>query len=458
MLSALIVRSSSWHDVAPIVSADAFAGQAERAVADAVWACRRAGDDIDYVTLGREISRAGTSSVVGSLVSELADAVVVEPVRHARRVRDLAAARRTWELLGDMTTEVTRAEDDPLSWIDDVARRVSAAADVRRDLELQHVGELVPGHVAELKRRAEGTTRGLPTGIDALDAMTGGLHVGEYVVIAARPSCGKSALALQLATAVSSNARVALFSSEMTAAGVMDRLVSERGRVGLSRVRDGRLTELEMHGVLGAYGQLQSSHIWLSDRRGWRVNEIVAQVRQWKRQHAQGHNAVVLIDYLQLVRASQRHGTREQEVAEVSWALSTLAGEEKIALVVLAQLSREAEKRGADVPPQLSDLRESGSIEQDADGVWFLHRPDRIDPTIEQGAAILAIAKQRNGECGSINLWFQGSQQRFAYREREYVRRSNGDSSQLQAQSITRPGTPIPRRTHRGPSRATASD
>lgn len=429
VLTSLLVRPSCWPDVSAVVTSDSFGGDRERLIASAVWSVRRRDDPIDHVTLRSELERTGGHSAVG-LVAELADGIAPHaPERHARRVRDLHAARRTWELLGELAERATKdAESEPVTWLEDVARRVAAATDINRESDLSHVSELISQHVRQLESRAKGVARGIPTGIRALDAMTGGIHVGDYLVIAARPSCGKSALALQLAVAAAQDEKVAFFSSEMKSLSVMDRLVAERGAVTLSRVRDGKITKDEMSSVISAYQKLKGSGVWISDRRGWRVNEIVSQVRQWKRQHVRPRadgtipKAVVIIDYLQLIRASVKHASREQEVAEVSWTLSTLAGEEQVAVVVLAQLSREAERRHADIPPQLSDLRESGSIEQDADGVWMLHRPDRIDPAIEKGASVLAIAKQRNGECGAIPLWFQGSQQRFVYREREYVR------------------------------------
>lgn len=429
VLAALLVRPACWPDVSALLEPDAFGTPRHRAIADAVWAVRRSGEaDVDLVTLGAELDRAGTRKQAGDLGELLDQVVPTQPLKHARRLRDLGTARRFHELLGDVSEELRLAEDDPTAWLEDAARRLVAAADVRRESDLVHVSTLVERHIREIEGRAAGTRRGTPTGLEKLDAMTGGLHVGDFVVLAARPSCGKSALAMQIATHAAADAKrvkVAFFSSEMRELSVMDRLVAEGGSVPLHRVRDGKLTQDEMQGVLSAYRKLRDSGVWLSDRRGWRVNEIVAQVRTWKRQHCRnGETPIVIVDYLQIVKPSQRHSSREQEVAEISGTFQTLAGEESVALVVLAQLGREAEKRGADTPPQLSDLRESGAIEQDADGVWFVHRPDRIDDTIDAGATELAIAKQRNGECGRVPLWFRGRYQRFEHRDCAYERRT----------------------------------
>lgn len=423
VLAALVVRPSTFGDISSLVSPQSFGVRAHSLLASAIWKLRREDVDIDVVTLSSELERAGSLKLVAPLLATVIDeSVTPTPVKHARRVAEVAAARRMVEVITDVLDHLTAAEERPLEWLDDVTRKVIAASDVRRDSELEHVAKFVEPHIREIEGRASGTKRGIPTGLEKLDAMTGGLHPGEFVVIAARPSAGKSALAMQIATHVArdKSTPVAFFSGEMKTISVMDRLVAEVGSVALHRVRDGRLTEDEMRATLAAYARLQKSGVWISDRRGWRVNEIVSQVRAWKRIQEPDARAVVIVDYLQIVRPSSRHSSREQEVAEISRTFQALAGEESVALVVLAQLVREAEKRGADQPPQLSDLRESGAIEQDADAVYFVHRPDRIDPAVEAGATVLAIAKQRQGECGTIPLWFEGKYQRFVHRDRDY--------------------------------------
>lgn len=448
VLAALLVRPSCWPDVAAQLEPDAFGGATTRAIADAYWAVRRRGDaDADMITVSAELDRRGTMRQAGGLLGELCNEfVATTPLKHARRLRELAAARRTHELLGDIRDEQRAAEDDPVAWLEDVARRVSAATDIRRESELVHISSAIEPHLAEIGARSAGPGRGTPTGLAQLDALTGGLHDSEYIVVAARPSCGKSALGLQIATHVARVAGqpVALFSSEMKRIPVMDRLIAERADVGMHRLREGRLTEDEMRAVIGAYTELQRSGVWISDRRGWRVNEIVAQVRAWKRQHCAVRpdgsrpRPLVVVDYLQRVHASRRHSTREQEVAEISDTFATAAGELECCFMVLAQLGREVEKRAADQPPQLSDLRESGAIEQDADSVWFVHRPDRIDPAIEAGATMLSVAKQRQGECAIVPLWFRGSRQRFVHRDRDYERRT--------APKTTKAGDHMPKR------------
>jgi replicative DNA helicase len=228
----------------------------------------------------------------------------------------------------------------------------------------------------------------------------------------------------------------------------MDRVLAETGSIDMGRLRKGRLDLVEQQALIEAYERLRSSNAYVTDRRGWRVNEIVAQVRTWKRRVCRVRSdgttprPVVMIDYLQRVKPSTRHHSREQEVAEISETIATMAGEVGVAVLLLAQLNRTAENRGPDELPQLSDLRESGAIEQDADNVVFVHRPDRLDATVERGASVISIAKQKQGECGPIPCWFRGQYQRFEYRERDYTRRSDGESKPSRPRTRKPPAKP----------------
>jgi replicative DNA helicase len=444
VLASILVRAGAFSEIAELIGPDAFGLDRHRAIADAVWAmARRRDSDLDFLSIQRELRAQGTVQLVGNTLAEILDVFPGPHLKHARRLRDLGVARRLHGLCRDIVDEAEQAEYDPLTWTDDVARRVTAAADVRRDLELVHVSELIDEHQRTIDRRGEGVEVGNLTGIDRFDAMTGGLHVCEYTVLAARPSCGKSALALQWGTAIAAHEPVALFSSEMKRIPVMDRFVAEAGTIDMRHLREGRLDAEERLGLANAYDMMRRSGAWMTDRRGWRATEIVAQLRTWLRKVRRPRHdgtipkPTVIIDYLQRIKAPSRHHSREQEVAEISDIFATAAGELEVALVVLAQLTREAEKRPPEVPPQLADLRESGAIEQDADNIHFVHRPDRIDPLIERGAAMLSIAKQRNGECAILPLWFVGKHQRFIHRDRDYTRR--GDD------------TPAPRRRKPSP-------
>jgi len=431
VLAAILVRPSTWPEIADALEPDCFDDPRLRAVAEATWAVRRRGEEADILTVGGELDRRGSRGLAGGTLVDLVDAHVPSGITaHVRRVREFAAVRRLLAVLDEVRESARRLDDGPVEWLEEAARKVTAAADIRRESELVHVSTLFEGHIREIQARAAGPGRGVSTGIAGLDTMTGGLHPAEYTVVAARPSAGKSALGLQIATHVAQSEPVAFFSSEMKRIPVMDRVVSCEAQVGMFQLRHGRLSEHEMSAIIESYKRLKRSGAWISDRRGWRVNEIVAQVRSWKATHCAPRpdgtvpKPFVIVDYLQRIHASRRHSTREQEVAEISDTFATMAGELNVSLMVLAQLNRGLESRDPMHPPQLSDLRESGAIEQDADGVWFVHRPDRLDPTIQPGGTMLVIAKQRQGECGIVPLEFQGKYQRFVRRDYELDRRT----------------------------------
>jgi replicative DNA helicase len=470
VLSALFIRLACWHDVEPLLRPEDFGNPRHRVIAESIWAIKRRDEPLDFVTMTAELERAGKLNLANdTLTSLMAEHIVDKPVHHAKRVRAIAAGRRMVEYLVDRAEDGRAFDDDPLEYIEETARRVTALADVRRESELVHIADLAHAHIAEIQARARGVARGHATGIEKLDALTGGVQPGQFTVIAARPSCGKSALAMQLATTIGDREPVAFFSSEMKRMLCMDRWCAESGSVPLHSIRDGRLSRDEFAALIRAYERMKrSAGIYIADRRGWKVNEIVAQVRAWKREvcrprpckgcdgkgatdgvkcdpcdgtGARTPRPFVVVDYLQIVKPSDRHHSREQDVAEVSGTFQALAGEEDVALVVLCQLSREVDKRAPEQVPTLADLRESGAIEQDADNVWFVHRPDRIDENrCEPGATILSVGKQKHGECANVPLWFRGQYQRFIPRDR--------DESiwKPQEPKTTKPGDHMPKR------------
>ncbi len=231
-------------------------------------------------------------------------------------------------------------------------------------------------------------------------------------MIAARPSCGKSALATNIAVNVAkSGVPVRVQSLEMSSGQLVDRVFSQEGRVGHGQVRSGRITSMDHEGIMDVCRKLQDVPLWIDDTRGLTAGELCSRCRQWRRDPKAGgshQNAVVIVDYLQLVRPSKGSRSREHEVAEVSGSLQALAGQTGCSIIVLAQLSRAVEQRGKAARPMLSDLRESGAIEQDADTVMFVHRLDRAGEDVSPATTSLIIAKARNGETADIPLHFVG--------------------------------------------------
>lgn len=277
--------------------------------------------------------------------------------------------------------------------------------------------------IQDLYERRGGIT-GLPTGLANLDKMTDGLHAAEMIVIAARPSMGKTALAMNIAEhiALVEKKPVAVFSLEMSAQQLVQRLLCSRAKVNLGRVRDGFLSERDFPSLTAAASKLAESKMFIDDTAGLSILELRAKARRLKSQH--GIEAI-FIDYLQLLRSTSRRAqdNRQLEIAEISSGLKALAKELSLPIVVLAQLNRNPEQRSGDSKgrPRLSDLRESGSIEQDADLVGLLVREEYYADTDDdkkqvEGNATLIIAKQRNGPVGDVALTFLKEFTRFEVR------------------------------------------
>ncbi|HUV31272.1 MAG TPA: replicative DNA helicase [Acidobacteriota bacterium] len=261
-----------------------------------------------------------------------------------------------------------------------------------------------------------GTGFGLRTGYDEVDALTNGLHNGDLIVVAGRPSMGKTSLALNIAehVAIVLKKGVGVFSVEMSKEALTLRLISTRARISQQRIRAGKASEKEMHRLTLAGGTLAASEIFLDDSATLSSLEMRAKARRLKAQHDVG---MIIVDYIQLMYSSGRTENRQQEIALITRSMKALAKELDIPVVAISQLSRQVEQRGGDKRPQLSDLRESGAIEQDADVVMFVYRPefylspdDRDNPKNEAklGVAEIIVAKQRNGETGTVKLrWFK---------------------------------------------------
>ncbi|CAI8003144.1 Replicative DNA helicase [Geodia barretti] len=255
---------------------------------------------------------------------------------------------------------------------------------------------------------------GIPTGFMDFDHMTSGLQPGNFVIIAARPSMGKTTLVLNMAQniAIDQERPVAIFSLEMPAQDIVMRMLSAESRIDFGRLRTGNFSEDYWRPLTEAASRLSEAPILINDNRGLTVQSLRAEGRRLKGEH--GDLALIIVDYLQLLRGTGRYNQREQEISEISRSLKVLAWELNVPIVACSQLSREVERR-PDKQPQLSDLRESGAIEQDADIVAFLYREDYYEEEDagERVEANLMIKKQRNGPTGTVVLYFTKKQMRF---------------------------------------------
>lgn len=378
----------------------------------------RQGRPIDSVTLAAELERAGVLEHVGgrarlaTLEEQTPTAANVE--HYARIVRDRSRRR---QLVRSGAGLATRAGDLALE-VDDVLSE--AGSEVFRLVQdgprtSSEMSELVGDALARLeRRRADGAgLTGVPSGLHDLDRLTGGWQRSDLVVIAARPSMGKTALALEvILEAARHGERVLLFSIEMDRDAVVDRLLAMAARppVDLQRLRRGLLSKAESDRVAAAADEISGLPIVIDDRPAIDELSLVAEA---KGRAASGGVGLVVVDYLQLMHTrSQRREDRNQEVSQLTRALKTLARELEVPVLVLSQLSRAPELR-ADKRPMLSDLRESGEIEQTADLVLFPYRPEYYDPADHPGVAELRLAKHRNGPTDTVLVRFSGASTSF---------------------------------------------
>ncbi len=324
-----------------------------------------------------------------------------------------ASAARCYEEQGDVK-----------SLIDEVETQILKVSEARVREELKDIKDHVNTAIDAIENlhKRKGAITGLPTGYKQLDIMTNGLHPSEMIVIAARPSMGKTALAMNIAehVAVDHDKPVGVFSLEMSSPQLVQRLLCSRARVNLQKIRDGFIAKQDYGNISRAADALSKSRIYIDDTAGLSILELRAKARRLKDRH---DLQLIVIDYLQLLKSQSRRAqdNRQIEIAEISGGIKALAKELEIPIIVLAQLNRESEKRG-DGKPRISDLRESGSIEQDADVVGLLYRAayyakDEDEKAEKGGESELIIAKQRNGPTGEVLLTFLPEFTRFETRD-----------------------------------------
>jgi replicative DNA helicase len=417
VLGAILLRPEAFADIVSVAREDDFHVPAHQSVFRAMCRLAEAGTPIDYVSLERQLRDADRLNVVGGPdgISELGRQIVTShnALGHARRVRDMAGVRRTVELAMTLVEDGRgpAASQDPIGWIEQSAHRLAEAGHVDRDdtgVDLAHLAET---YIPELQARKSGQRNGIMLGFPDLDALTEGLQPGDLVVLGARPGVGKSAFAGDIARHVAVNRQtpVKFFSLEMTTREVMDRLVAAHAKVKLSALKAGLVTKIEMENVVQALGRMHQSPLSIDDRAQLPIHAIAASARAWRRDPKRGgkqERALVVVDYVQIVRPSREHHSREQEIAEISASLKALAKDIQVPVVALAQLRREAEHR----PPQVSDFRESGALEQDANIALLLHRPGvrNDDPKTPPGDAKIYVAKNRNAPTGVVDLQYVG--------------------------------------------------
>jgi replicative DNA helicase len=380
---------------------------------------------IDLVTVQQRLKDRNQLDAIGGLayLSALPDAVpsAANLSYYADIIREKHLLRRMIQTCTSVMSRVYDHQGEVDALLDEVERDVLRISEERAETDTPSVKELVKKAIVTIEEchKNQGALTGLTTGFPDLDKMTSGLHGGEMVVIAARPSMGKTSLAMNIAehVAVESRLPVGVFSLEMTADSLVLRMLCSRSRVNLRSIRDGFLAERDFPKLTGAAGKLSGSPLFIEDSPGLSILQLRAKARRMHQQHG---IKLFVIDYLQLLHSTARRAeNRQQEIADISNGIKALAKELSVPVIVLSQLNREVEKE-RNRKPRLSDLRESGAIEQDADLVALLYRPSSGEDD-EGGGGVesdseqvnLLIAKQRNGPTGEVELTFLKGYTRF---------------------------------------------
>jgi replicative DNA helicase len=384
------------------------------------------GSEINPILIGEELRRDGSLESVGgiSFITNLTYGLphFANIGHYSKIVRDKSLLRQLIKATNKITSEALEEEEDAQIILDHAEQAIFALADERTRQGFSHVKPIADQLLEKVQEMAgrSAMLTGLTTGFQELDQMTSGLQPSELIVVAARPSMGKTALCLTLAqnAAINAQAVVGVFSLEMSKESLVMRMLSSEGRVDAHRFRSGFLNREEWTRLAQALGTLAEAKIFIDDTPGITVLEMRAKARRLAAE--QKRLDLIIVDYLQLMSGSSRRAeSRQQEVSQISRELKGLAKELNVPLIALSQLSRAPESR-TDHRPQLADLRESGAIEQDADVVAFIYREEQYTRTEENaGIAEILVAKQRNGPTGTVKLAFLKEFTRFENMWRE---------------------------------------
>ena len=414
VLAAVLLDNRQIHKAQEILTHEAFYGERHRRIFRAIEELSEGGSALDLVTLRDALERSGELEPIGgvayltALVEGSARSGNVE--HYARIVKEKAILRELIRSAHQILASALRATDPADEVLDEAEKAIFRVAEDRLRLgflSLKTVGERSIKLIEDLTHRREAIT-GIATGFLQLDEWTAGLQPSDLVILAARPSMGKTALALNIAAhaALRTGRKIGIFSLEMSHQQLFSRLLCSEARVDAHRLRTGRIGKDEWQRIIKSFSELSDAPVFIDDTPGVGIMEMRAKARRLSLEHGLD---LLVVDYLQLMRGRGRYDSRQQEIADISRSLKEMAKELHVPILALSQLSRAPEQRGTgDRRPQLSDLRESGAIEQDADVVLFLFREEvykRDDPELK-GKGELIIGKQRNGPTGLIPLHF----------------------------------------------------
>jgi replicative DNA helicase len=425
VIGALMVEKDAIVSILDVIKPDSFYKDSHQKIFQAILDLSIRLEPIDILTVTQELRRNDSLEEVGGavylaqLTSKVGSAAHLE--YHAKIIAQKFIQRELIRVSSDIQS---RAFDDTID-VDDLLdyseMELFKVAEGNIKRETAPISTLVKDALKNLEeagKREDGLS-GIPCGFSELDRMTSGWQNSDLVIVAARPSMGKTAFVLSMARnmAVDHNVPVAFFSLEMSSIQLINRLLVSESGISHEKIRNGKLTPQEWTQLTVKIGDLQNSKVFIDDTPALSIFELRAKCRRLKAQYDVG---IVIIDYLQLMTGpNDSRGNREQEVSNISRSLKAIAKELNVPIIALSQLNRSVETRGGNKRPQLSDLRESGAIEQDADMVMFIHRPDYYGFNEDEegnsliGLADIIVAKHRNGAIGDIKLRFRKEQAKF---------------------------------------------
>jgi replicative DNA helicase len=420
ILSAILLDNSTLLDVLEILSADHFYRTAHQKIFTAISELFSKSEPVDLVTVTsmlrdqNQLEEIGGAAFLARIVDTVPSAINVQ--HYARIVRDKSSLRRLIAKANEITQHCYDDGGDLDQVLDFAEGAVFEISEDKHQAAFHPISKIIESNIdaLEVRQGNRALVTGVPTGFTQLDHKTSGFQGSDLIILAARPSMGKTALALNIArnAAVESNVPVAIFSLEMSKESLSERLLCAEARVDSGRLRGGFLNPEDWNSITEAASALSEAPIYIDDSPDISATSIRTKSRRLKMDKELG---LIIIDYLQLMRGRPGIERRDLEISEISRALKLLAKELNVPVVALSQLNRKLEER-SDKRPQLSDLRESGALEQDADVVAFIYRDevynkDENNPT--KGTAELIIAKQRNGPTGTVPLTFLAKHTRF---------------------------------------------
>ncbi len=424
ILGALMLEKNALTAVIEFLRPDHFYSDQHKEIYTAIVDLFKSSEPVDMRTVVAQLRKNGKLEIVGGayyiaeLTSKVSSAANIE--YHARIIIEMAIKRDLIQIASQVHHDAYEDTTDVFELLDRTEQSIFQISDSNLRKNYDNMKSLMFRAIQELqekKNHKDGLT-GIPSGFSRLDRLTSGWQKSDLVIIAARPGMGKTAFIVSALrnAAVDFNFPVAIFSLEMASLQLVNRLISAEAELESEKIKKGNLADFEWQQLVTKTNRLSSAPIFIDDTPALSILELRAKCRRLKAEH---NVQLIVIDYLQLMKGDGG-GNREQEIASISRALKGVAKELNVPVIALSQLSRGVETRGGDKRPQLSDLRESGSIEQDADIVMFLYRPEYYkiteyeDGTPSQGVAEVIIAKHRNGSLDSVRLKFIGKYTKFA--------------------------------------------